>query len=192
MLVLNMFDVARQRGPRSTCRRFRSGWGFPSSPRRRIDASASMTSARRSCPLQSRLPRVGRPSFRCSSMTNVRELSCDLRGPNGDAVPKYLVERLLLDVNGISKSVSAQRGRRAWTSDSQRPAAGWHSAAFGFRRAKRKSATRPFATFLSGVLRHPAARRVTLSDRIDHLLTHRVSGLVVFLVGHVRRLPIDL
>ena len=100
---------------------------------------------------------------------------------NGEAVPLYLVERLLLDVNGhVEKSLSA---KSAANLDERLAQARERLAKSGFRVPVGEAKVRYAAirALLSGVLQHPP-RRATLSDRIDHLLTHRVSGLLVFVV----------
>lgn len=103
---------------------------------------------------------------------------------NGEAgpLPRYLVERLLLDVNGylqrtllpsadgdVVQALEAARTRLA--------EAGW--AVPGVETAARYTWA---GQVLDGVVSHPGRYAVTVSDRIDHVLTHRLWGATVFVL----------
>jgi ferrous iron transport protein B len=110
----------------------------------------------------------------------VDEVARDLRPVNGEILPRYLVERLLLDPNGQIEK---------WLTPTQ--PAGFTErlaqirerlAKDGFRLPSAEARTRYAAIreVVSGVLTHAAQPATTTSDRIDRVLTHRVSGLLVF------------
>jgi ferrous iron transport protein B len=97
-------------------------------------------------------------------------------------LPRYLVERLILDTSGylaesglpginrgVLDEVAAARSRLA---EAGLPVPGVEAMA-RYQWA---------AQVLGGVVTRPSERRVTLSDRIDRLLTHRLWGTLVFLL----------
>lgn len=182
VVVLNMYDVARQRGAEIDVPKLAERLGLPVVPteaHRRIgidDVRRAIVTAAES-PARSRPPLFPPPFYE-----ECAELSRELQGLNGHPVPMYLVERLLLDVNGhVEKALSAKGAANLAERVSE---ARERLAKAGFRVPTGEAKVRYAAIreLLSGVLRHPAKRRATLSDRIDHFLTHRVSGLMVFMV----------
>jgi ferrous iron transport protein B len=180
VLVLNMFDVARQREAEIDVPALSQRLGIPVVPteaHRRVgidDVRQAIVSASES-PAPSRPPLFPRQFYEESA-----ELSRELRGPNGDTVPRYLVERLLLDVNGYIEKWFAAVGAPNLSQKLARARERLAQSGFRVPTGEAKVRYAAIRTLLTGVLRHPAARRATLSDRIDHLLTHRVSGLLVF------------
>ncbi len=95
-------------------------------------------------------------------------------------LPRYLVERLLLDTSGyleqyglpgidgaILEQIKAARGRLA--------AAG--APVPGIEAISRYGWV---GRVLEGVVTRPRERRETLSDKVDKVLTHKVAGLVIF------------
>jgi ferrous iron transport protein B len=106
---------------------------------------------------------------------------------NGAAVPRYLVERLLLDTSGYLEQAGAiySNGQRRIAS----PELKQHLLAARERLSAAGvpvPAVEALARYdwagrqLEGVVQRPAARSKTLSDTIDHILTHRVWGTAVF------------
>jgi ferrous iron transport protein B len=98
------------------------------------------------------------------------------------ALPRYLVERLLLDTSGylasaglagvdseLIREVKAVRERLA-TAGLQVPG------------VEAMSRYQWAGKVLAGVVDRPKTRRITLSDRIDRVLTHRVWGSLVFIL----------
>jgi ferrous iron transport protein B len=180
VLILNMSDVARVRGTTIDVPALSKRLGIPvvtTEAHRRVGVEevrrAILEAAESGRP-------AGTPLFPRSFYEEVAELARDLRVVNGDAVPRYMIERLLLDPNGQIEK---------WLTPSQ--AAGFSErlvaarerlAKDGFRLPAAEAKTRYAAIrdIVSGVLTHSPQAATTLSDRIDRVLTHRVSGLVIF------------
>jgi ferrous iron transport protein B len=180
VLILNMSDVARQRG---------TTIDVPALSKR-LRIPVVVTEAHRRVGIEDvrraifKTAESGQsaatPLFPRAFYEEVAELARDVRAVNGDPLPRYLVERLLLDPNGqIEKWLTptqpegfAQRLANA----RERLARG------GFRLPAAEAKTRYAAIreIVSGVLTHSTAAPTTLSDRIDRVLTHRVSGLLIF------------
>jgi ferrous iron transport protein B len=182
VIVLNMYDVARQRGTEIDVPQLTQRMGIavvPTEAHRRI----GIDEVRQAIVRAAESPAPSRPPLFPPQFYDERErLSRELPSLNGKAVPLYLVERLLLDVNGhVEKSLSAKGVAPLSKLVAE---ARERLAKSGFRVPTGEAKVRYSAirALLSGVLRHPAERRATLSDRIDHFLTHRVSGLFVFVV----------
>lgn len=97
-------------------------------------------------------------------------------------LPHYLVERLLLDVNGYLQRtlLPSANGDVAQALDESRKRlaeAGW--AVPGVETAARYTWA---SKVLEGVVTHPGQYTVTVSDRIDHVLTHRLWGSLIFVL----------
>jgi len=97
-------------------------------------------------------------------------------------LPRYLVERLLLDVNGYLQRtlLSSTDGDATRALDAARKRlaeAGW--AVPGVETAARYTWV---GQVLDGVVSHPGRYTVTASDRIDHVLTHRLWGTAIFVL----------
>jgi ferrous iron transport protein B len=107
----------------------------------------------------------------------------ELAGKNGDdALPRYLVERLLLDTSGYLAEASLP----GITSQvlAEVPAARQRLKGAGIPVPAVESMARYqwAVEVLKGVVTRPTQRRVTLSDRVDKLLTHRIIGTVCFVI----------
>lgn len=110
------------------------------------------------------------------------ELPNSHAGRNGRMLPRYLIERLLLDTGGyLEKWIDVQH------------AADWREALTAARDRLQASGQPAPAIeavvrygwvqrVLKDIVRRPAQRPVTLSDRMDRLLTHRWLGTLVFAV----------
>jgi ferrous iron transport protein B len=119
------------------------------------------------------------PSAFCEEVTTLQRT---LKARLAREVPRYLVERLLLDVGGyvhrvgllgndsrLIEEVRAARDRLLHA-DCPVPA------------IETKSRYQWVDRVLEGVIERPAEERVTLTDRIDGILTHRVGGSLIFAV----------
>ncbi|MBT6486044.1 MAG: ferrous iron transport protein B, partial [Planctomycetaceae bacterium] len=99
---------------------------------------------------------------------------------NEPAMPGYLLERMLLDVGGQVETQLADR----------QPERGLSALATARERLKEAGCRIPMTEarvryawareMLTGVVTKSAARRVTTSDKIDKILTHRLGGLLIF------------
>jgi ferrous iron transport protein B len=99
----------------------------------------------------------------------------------GDGLPAFLVRRLLLDVGGYTEQRLAERrgtSVREQVQDARRRLAAAGCAVPGVEARARYGWLRQ-AT--AGCVQRPDQRRVTWTDRIDRVLTHRVWGTLVFL-----------
>ncbi|HEV8001140.1 MAG TPA: ferrous iron transport protein B [Planctomycetaceae bacterium] len=180
VLILNMSDVARQRGTTIDVAALSERLGIPivsTEAHRRV----GIEEVRRVILETAQSGRsAAKPLFPPAFYEEVDGLARDVRAVNEEALPRYLVERLLLDPNGqIEKWLTptqpagfAERLAQA----RERLARG------GFRLPAAEAKTRYAAIreIVSGVVTHSAAAPTTLSDRIDRVLTHRLSGLLIF------------
>jgi ferrous iron transport protein B len=180
VLILNMSDVARQRGTSIDVPALSQRLGIPivtTEAHRRVGIEAVRQALLDAA--ESKRP-APKPVFPAAFYAAVDEVARDLRPVNGEALPRYLVERLLLDPNGqIEKWLTPTQPagfteRVAQIRD--------RLAKDGFRLPAAEARTRYAAIreVVSGVLTHAAQPATTTSDRIDRVLTHRVSGLLVF------------
>ncbi len=180
VLILNMSDVARQRGTSIDVPALSQRLGIPivtTEAHRRVGIEAVRQALLDAA--ESKRP-APKPVFPAAFYAAVDEVARDLRPVNGEALPRYLVERLLLDPNGqIEKWLTPTQPagfteRVAQIRD--------RLAKDGFRLPAAEARTRYAAIreVVSGVLTHTAQPATTTSDRIDRVLTHRVSGLLVF------------
>jgi len=180
VLILNMSDIARQRGTTVDVAALSKRLGIPviaTEAHRRVGIDdvrrALLEAAEAGRPAPS-------PLFPRAFYEEVAELTRDLHAVNGDAVPRYMVERLVLDPNGqIEKWLSASQPVGFTERLAQ---ARERLARAGFRLPAAEAKTRYAAIrdIVSGVLTHAPRSATTTSDRIDRVLTHRVSGLLIF------------
>jgi len=185
VVALNMTDVAQQRGIAIDVARLSAQLGVPvlevQAHRRRglADLKAALASA---------VGVTARPPaspFPVPFQQEVDRLASHLaqHPTNGTApVPRYLVERLLLDTAGY---LTAQ----LFDSDHEAPVvlldeARGRLAEAGCAVPAVEALARYgwVATVLQGVVTRPATRPVTISDRIDHALTDRLWGSLFFLL----------
>jgi ferrous iron transport protein B len=127
------------------------------------------------------LPQIGSP-FPLPFVEELEKLRANFCSNGQPSLPRFLVERLLLDTSGylakaglpgvgdgLLNEINVARGRLAAVG---LPVPGVESIArYGW-------ATRT----LEGVITRPATRPVTMSDRIDRVLTHRIWGTLSFLL----------
>ena len=181
VVALNMVDVAESKGHALDVERLRKQLPVPIVPvqancRIGLDQLKQQLAAaieRRPPALESPFP----PAF-CGE---VEKLTTHANSNGHPGLPRYLVERLLLDTSGylaadlpagsapLAEEVKLARGRLA--------AAGM--AVPGIEAVSRYGWV---AKVLEGVVSHPPERKVTLSDRLDRVLTHRVWGALVFTI----------
>jgi ferrous iron transport protein B len=182
IVVLNMCDVARQRETEVDVPELARRLGIPvvtTEAHRRI----GIDDVRRAILTASKLPAPTHPPlFPTQFYDECEKLSHELRGLNGSPVPKYLIERLLLDVNGHVKKSLIAKGAPNLSEHLAQARERLTQSGFRMPTGEAKVRYAAIRTLLAGVLRHPGKRPITLSDRIDHLLTHRVSGLLVFVI----------
>ena len=101
-------------------------------------------------------------------------------GPE-DRLPRYLVERLLLDVGGyVEERIPLKRrsGRDPRGAGGRR-GSGWPRPAVRSLPSRRGCVTAGSPAWSTGWWSSPAEPVSTLSDRLDAVLTHRVWGILV-------------
>jgi ferrous iron transport protein B len=193
VVALNMIDIARQRGITIDTKRLSERLGIPvielvASRRRGVrELKVALAGTHRQSTVKRESPFPA--SFRqevdilCGELNGCRGEAAVSSETNGqDRIPRYLVERLLLDTTGYlegiilphdapraHQAIDAARSRLA-TAGCQVP--GVEAVArYGW-----------IGDTLSGLIARPDKRPITLSDRLDRLLTHRLWGTAIFLL----------
>ena len=186
VVALNMIDVARDRGVAIDLERLRQQLGVPViavQANRKLgleELKAALTTAagQKVASRESPFP----PAFR----EEVEKFSVSLAERNTAAglpvLPRYLVERLLLDTAGylenhllpghsplLAEEVRAARSRLA-------------AAGLPVPAVEAMARYAWVGKVLEGVVTRPAVRPTTFSDRIDQVLTHRFFGTLFFLL----------
>ena len=192
VLALNMTDVAEQQGHKIDSKKLSRKLGIPvvelqAHRRRGIDElKAAIVAAAQASPpepanplppaFQSEVERLNR-LLRSSSESN------NGHAPGGAPLPRYLLERLLLDTSGYLQ-------RSLLPGEFMRPAADAIEAAR--KRLAEQGLPVPaveamaryawVSKMLEGTVDRPRQRLLTLSDRVDRVLTHRVVGTLFFVL----------
>ena len=181
VLALNKTDMAHDRGLQVNVARLRERLGIPvveMQAHRRIGIEplwSELVSAASSPP-----PRSSNP-FPAEFSAEVAGLKIAWDERLGGDSPRYLVERWLLDSNGyieqsgvlksdehLSQAVRAARARLAAIGQS-------------VPGVETRSRYAWVDSILGEVLQKPDQEVAVLTDRLDRVLTHRVSGLLIFL-----------
>jgi ferrous iron transport protein B len=198
VVALNMVDIARASGLRIDVERLRKQLGVPVievQANRRIGvaqlkaALAEAVSPRANGAVrESPFPQpFQREVAHLQSVLATEDVCGSASAAARETLPRYLVERLLLDASGylqgallgnahpptaqprsVGSELQAARDRLA-AADCGVPAIEAH-ARYGW-----------VAQVLDGVIVRPKQRVVTISDRIDRLLTHKLWGTLVFM-----------
>ncbi len=181
VLALNMIDLARSRGLTIDADKLASRLGLPVVE---VQANKKQGLEKLKQTINSVLDqeRPEQPSlFPPAFVEEVDALSTAMARSSGPGVPRYLVERLLLDTSGYLQEHMLLNDR-----ESDLPA-----QVLGARdRLKQAGTPVPaieamvrygwVSRVLEGVISRPETRPVTLSDRLDRVLTHRVWGTLIF------------
>ncbi len=181
VLVLNMWDVAESRGIRIDCEALAQRLGVPVIPtiaHRRWGLDRAMAAIAEAAEEgRGRQPAHPFPPLFYEACEEVaRGLSAESNGH----LPPFLIERLILDVGG---EIETRLVRQHGAALSERLREIRHRLADQGLRVPLSEAKVRYAwarRMLDGLVTIPPARAVTISDRIDKLLTHRFVGLIVF------------
>ncbi|MBM4076206.1 MAG: ferrous iron transporter B, partial [Planctomycetes bacterium] len=182
VLVLNMWDVAVVRGTKIDIEELRRRLGQPvivceAHRRRNIEEIKQAIVSVVEKPV-SPSPRIFPENF----YDEGRQLQKTLFEWSGSEVPFYVAERLLLDVDGqIEQSFRAKfsdRFQKVLATARERLAA----AGIKIPAAEAKMRYAWSRQILKDVVIRPTSNRETASDKLDHWLTHRVWGVLVFLL----------
>lgn len=179
ILVLNMWDVAQSRGIQIDVAELSHRLGIPVIPceahrRKQIDAvrSATIETTSNLRPFIDLFP----PEFRQES----KKLEIELRQPEKEQLPAYLIERLILDVGGPLEQECSKRLQNGFSSQLQQVRERLIAGGCRVPSVEAKVRYAWIRKILSGVVTAPSKREVTATDKLDHWLTHKVWGLVVF------------
>lgn len=186
LVVLNMADVARRRGVTIDVERLQQQLGVPivvTEAHHRIGIEDLKTALTR---LDEQPPRAAVSPFPECFCREVDELDARLAAAtNGRAetrLPRYLVERLLLDTTGYLEELLLDSDRPAIRSELV--AARERLAAAGAPVPAIEAIARYgwVGKVLEGVVTRPTEHPLTASDRIDRVLTHKVWGSLIFVL----------
>ena len=180
VLALNMIDVARARGITIDAETLSARLGIPVVP---IQANRKIGLDALKSAIGEAIERdvIGRPSpFPPAFRDEVDRVAEALADSGRGDVPRFLAERLLLDSGGYLESHLAPDSDdpvRAVLSDSRARLAALNLPVPAVEAMSRYAWV---AGLLLDVVTRPEGRSVTVSDRIDHVLTHRVWGSLIF------------
>ncbi len=96
-------------------------------------------------------------------------------------VEPFLVQRLLLDVGGYTESVLTKKFGESLRGKIETARTRLTAAGCGVPAVEAKTRYAWIRQKLAGCVVRPATRPVTFSDRLDHLLTHKIWGSLIFL-----------
>ena len=200
VVALNMVDIARAKGHVIDVNRLRQQLGVPvievQANRRLglVELQAALSSAV-SQPVAKTVGDGPLPTEFCREVANLQSL-LNAAGVEGggsakkdELLPRYLVERLLLDTSGYLQNTLVENqngaashgqliGKELMAARERLAAAGCivpaieAQARYGW-----------VAKVLSGVVTRPEKRVVSRGDRIDRLLTHKLFGTFVFAIA---------
>jgi len=182
IVVLNMSDVAASRGIEIDERALSQRLNLPvvkteAHRRRGID------DLRRAIVTAATDGLVERPSvFPPAFAAECSRLDQRLQQLGQTQTPYYFLERLLLDVGGYLESHLLEDQREelaAHLAEARRRLAEQGCKVPAVEARVRYEWVR---ALLAGIVRKPATRTVTFGDKLDSLLTHRIAGLVVFVL----------
>jgi ferrous iron transport protein B len=111
-----------------------------------------------------------------------RELRESLNASRPDPLPEFLVERLLLDGDGYLERELLNGDAATATAKLAQARSALASAGVPVPSVEALARYDWVARTLRGVVRRPNEHQRTTSDRIDALLTHKLSGTLIFIV----------
>lgn len=184
IVALNMLDVACDRSVSIDVARLRSQLGIPVVPiqaNRRIGietlrAALAGVIGRPAPPCDSPFPQAFREEVQRLAASWTGSATTGRRQP----LPRYLVERLLLDASGSLREAVLSEGEGPWVQHLE--AARSRLAAAGCQLPGVETQVRYewVQRKLDGVVAQPHQYPETFTDRLDRVLTHRVWGMIVF------------
>lgn len=100
----------------------------------------------------------------------------------GENLPEFLVERLILDSTGYLENSSELSLSAAMREELAASRQKLKSAGIAIPAAEPIARYQWIARTLDGILKKPVTRKLTLGDRIDAVLTHRLWGTLIFTI----------
>lgn len=179
VLVLNMWDVAVSRGIQIDVTELGRRLGIAVIPceahrKKHVDdvRAAILNAGQKSWP-------VAQDVFPAAFHDEAKRLQESIRGTHGNEVPLFLVRRLLMDMGGQLESdlTKTSAGLAAQLAEARE-----RLKANGFRVPTIEAKLRYgwAREILRGVMTVPDRRPATVTDTLDHWLTHKVWGLTAF------------
>jgi len=189
VVALNMMDVAAERGVEVDVEALQKRLGttvIPIQAHRKVGLTELEAALVASLDAPREAPASPFPQEFCQEVTTLAD-AWETTVGIGDATPRFLVERLLLDSGGylethlLEESVNADEAAIASFRD-QLTTARERLAAGGMPVPAIEAMSRYawVGEVTSAAVKRPASRQVTLSDRIDRILTHRLLGTLIF------------
>ena len=120
------------------------------------------------------------PSFPAPFEAEVDLLEAELASSTEAPLPRWLVRRLLLDVNGHLQRTLLPNAEGEWTHRLRSVRDRLASAGCTVPGVETEARYQWARSVLESVLTEPSRYKVTVTDRIDRVLTHRLWGTLVF------------
>jgi len=181
VVALNMTDVAESRGMKIDVKRLAQQLGVPvvevQANRRR--GVADLTAALAAAAAQQRSPQVS--PFPQPFQDEVAALTSSLAAAR-EPLPRYLVERLLLDTTGYLEAEVLKQEDSGLRAAILRARDRLANAGCEVPAIEAISRYGWVHRTLDGVVTRPTQRPVTFGDRADRVLTHWLGGTLIFLV----------
>ncbi|HKD35191.1 MAG TPA: ferrous iron transporter B, partial [Pirellulales bacterium] len=186
VVALNMIDIAADRRMKIDSEKLGDRLGIPvvevqANRRRGIDKlKTALADAVRRPPRKGDCPL---PAAFCEEVTrletNIGDESGDRSATRKPSWPRWLVARVLLDTSGYLDDLAATGDGKL---RQQLEAARVRLATVGHPVPAVEALSRYewVGRMLAGVVERPVGRSQTASDRLDHILTHRIWGTLVF------------
>lgn len=193
VVALTMVDVARSRGLEIDLDRLRRQLGVPvvsvqAHRRLGIDELKQALAEAVDFPLAAPVSPFPEP-FRAEVGRLERSLAAARSTGNGPPLPRYLVERLLLDTGGYVEGQVLHPGDNGLRDELREARRRLGDAGLPVPAVEAMARYGWVAGVVDGVVRQPSEPTLTLGDRIDAVLTHRLWGslilaLLMLLVFH--------
>jgi ferrous iron transport protein B len=180
VLALNMVDIAAEKGLTLDIQRLRSQLHVPIveiQANRKIGLAALKSALAAAAETTVTPPKSPFPD---EFQREVSALEAKERSEGEVVLPRYLVERLLLDTSGYLEHSHMPGINAAVVGQVKQSRQRLNAAGFPVPAVEAMSRYRWVAEVLEGVVTRPTQRRVTLSDKLDHVLTHKLWGTLVF------------
>lgn len=186
VVALNMLDVAESRGVRVDVKRLEKQLGVPVVPmqaHRRVgiaELKAALAAAVDRKPAETASPLPAAIEEEVSRLESV--LAADSGGTLPKRLPRYLIQRLVLDVGGYLQDLLLPPGNGEVREELQRARTRLVAAGHAVPGVETEARYGWVDRVLEGVATEPEQYRTTSSDRIDGVLTHRLWGTLIFAV----------
>lgn len=183
VLALNMVDVAEAKGLSIDFDRLKQQLPVPivATEAHRKAGLAELRSALRTA-LEAAAPEPRPSPFPAPFQDEVSAIERASHDGGTRGLPRFLAERLLLDVGGYLEHSGLPGITPALLGQVQQARQRLGDAGLPVPAVESMSRYGWVARVLDGVVQRPASRRVTASDKFDRVLTHRVWGTLVFVL----------